>query len=209
MGSTCVSGEAVHSRARTRQVTHSVPNQIGRLPEEFLWLVLTSRARAHTPSRPRPAGVPNRLLAGIDALAGRARLLAERLVDGLGLSPHEGRASQACGQRRERIPALRCRSGPVWSSERRYEVIKLHIRQFLREKETLTYRRSGCYPNLSSLSTPFFHRRRTGLRRSLKTSVRVSIRMLLLIPRPCQPLFSAGRTGVNRVLKDTGPGTVG
>jgi len=48
MGSTCVSGEAVHSRALTRQVTHSVPNQIGRLPEEFLWLVLTSRARAHT-----------------------------------------------------------------------------------------------------------------------------------------------------------------
>jgi len=37
------------------------------------------------------------LLAGVDALAGRARLLAERLVDGLGLSPHEGRASQACG----------------------------------------------------------------------------------------------------------------
>jgi hypothetical protein len=155
------------------------------------------------------AGVPNRLLAGFDALAGRARLLAERLVDGRELSRPEGRASQACGQRRERIPALRCRSGPVWSSERRYEVIKLHIRLFLREKETLTYRRSGCYPNLSSLSTPFFHRGRTGLHRPLKTSVRASIRMLLPIPRPCQSLFSAGRTGVNRVLKDTGPGTVG
>jgi hypothetical protein len=113
MRSTCVSGEAVHTRARTRQVTHLVPNQIGRLPEEFLWLVLTSRARAHTPSRPRPAGVPNRLLAGIDALAGRARLLAERLVDGLGLSPHEGRASrlvarEGSGSPRSVAGAVRC-----------------------------------------------------------------------------------------------------
>jgi hypothetical protein len=48
MRSTCVSGEAVHTRARTRQVTHLVPNQIGRLPEEFLWLVGISRGRPHT-----------------------------------------------------------------------------------------------------------------------------------------------------------------
>jgi hypothetical protein len=60
------------------------------------------------------AGVSNRLLAGIDALAGRARLLAERLVDGLGLSPHEGRASQALwpregsGSPRSVAGAVRC-----------------------------------------------------------------------------------------------------
>jgi hypothetical protein len=51
MRSTCVSDGAVHTRARTRQVTHLVPNQIGRLPEEFLWLVGISRGRPHTPSR--------------------------------------------------------------------------------------------------------------------------------------------------------------
>jgi hypothetical protein len=90
MGSTCVSGGAVHSRARTRQVTRFVPNQIGRLPEEFLWLVLTSRGCPRTPSRPKPAGVPNRLLAGVDALTGRARLLAERFVDGLALFEPRG-----------------------------------------------------------------------------------------------------------------------
>lgn len=44
------------------------------------------------------AGVPNRLLAGFDALTGRARLLAERFVDRLGLSSHEGRAPKACGR---------------------------------------------------------------------------------------------------------------
>jgi hypothetical protein len=51
MRSTCVSDGAVHTRARTRQVTHLVPNQIGRLPEEFLWLVGISRGCPHTPSR--------------------------------------------------------------------------------------------------------------------------------------------------------------
>lgn len=38
------------------------------------------------------------MLAGFDALTGRARLLAERFVDRLGLSPHEGRAPKACGR---------------------------------------------------------------------------------------------------------------
>jgi hypothetical protein len=60
MGSTCVSGEAVHSRALARQVTHSVPSQIGRLPEEFLWLVRISRGRPHTsyPAEPGRGAEP-------------------------------------------------------------------------------------------------------------------------------------------------------
>lgn len=82
---------AVHTRARTRQVTRVVPNQIGRLPEEFLWLVLVFEGSPpHLVSGFSRAGVPNRLLAGVDALAGRARLLAERLVDGLELFAPRG-----------------------------------------------------------------------------------------------------------------------
>lgn len=108
--------QAVHSRALARQVTRMVPTQIGRLPEEFLWLVRSSRARAHTSYPANRAGVPIRLLAGIDGLTARARLLAEQIVDGLELSPHEGRALRLMASEGERIPALRCRSGPVWSS---------------------------------------------------------------------------------------------
>jgi hypothetical protein len=61
------------------------------------------------------AGVSNRLLAGVDALAGRARLLAERLVDGRELSRPEGRASQACGPEKGADPRapLPERSGVV------------------------------------------------------------------------------------------------
>lgn len=109
MGSTCVSGGVVHSRALTRQVTHSVPSQTGRLPEEFLWLVLTSRARART-SYPAEAGQGCRTVCCrvLMALTGRARHLAERLVDGLGLSPHEGRVlGLFTSQEAWRFPALR------------------------------------------------------------------------------------------------------
>lgn len=67
----------------------------------------------HLVSSRSRAGVPNRLLAGFDALAGRARLLAERFVDGLGFSPHEGRASRlvargGCGSPRSVTGAVRC-----------------------------------------------------------------------------------------------------
>jgi len=48
VGSACASERVVHSRALAQQVTRALPNQIGRLPEEFLWLVLTSRGRPHT-----------------------------------------------------------------------------------------------------------------------------------------------------------------
>lgn len=55
------------------------------------------------------------MLAGIDGVTPRARLLAERLVDRLGLSPHEGRASQACGPEKGADPRapLPERSGVV------------------------------------------------------------------------------------------------
>lgn len=73
MGSTCVSGGVVHSRALTRQVTHSVPSQTGRLPEEFLWLVLISRGCPRTSYPANRAGVPNRLLSGVDGPHGQSK----------------------------------------------------------------------------------------------------------------------------------------
>jgi len=67
----------------------------------------------HLVSGVNRAGVPNRLLAGFDALAGRARLLAERLVDGWELSRPEGRASrlvarEGSGSPRSVAGAVRC-----------------------------------------------------------------------------------------------------
>jgi hypothetical protein len=80
----------------------------------------------------------------------------------------------------------------VLSSERRYELINVQIRRFLREQETLTYRRSGVYSDLSSLSTPFFHRGEVRFEPVLEDKGWSVDQELSPISRPCQPYLPAG-----------------
>jgi hypothetical protein len=72
-----------------RSLTPS-PTKSGDFPRSFFgWSSPRGVAPTPRPGRSR-AGVPNRLLAGFDALAGRARLLAERFVDRLALFAPRG-----------------------------------------------------------------------------------------------------------------------
>jgi hypothetical protein len=121
--------------------------------------VHTSRGRPHTPSRCYPAGVPIRLLSGVVAVTGRARRLAEQIVDRLALFAPRGPLPPACDQRGIADPRAPLPERPevvVTMMKRKLSMCAADCSSPLGEETLDLSSRQGSYPIARRVSTPIF-----------------------------------------------------
>lgn len=99
-GGPCSPERAVHTRSLNRQVTAHTPHPgLGNDRGQFSWGTGLPGLAPAPRTRCYPAGVPLRLLSGVDGLTARARFLAERNVDGLAVFPPPRPLAAAVGLR--------------------------------------------------------------------------------------------------------------
>jgi len=127
-------------------------------PKEFVDQS-TPRGVAPTPRPGFPAGVPIRLLSGVDAVTGRARFLAERIVDRLALFAPRGPLPPACSQCGIADPRAPLPERPgvvVTMMKRKLSKCAADCSSPLGEETLDLPSRQGSYPISLLVSTPIF-----------------------------------------------------